>query len=94
MKISEEFKFLNLNAIKRKNAEELDPKDQFFYTINFLDVDNNPVKFFSFDNALNNTLIKAINEQKLKGLQDCLVHIELAYVNNGWVVRLLGVEFE
>ncbi len=94
MKLSEDFKFLNLNAIRRKDAEKLKPEEQFFYTVNLLDHDNNPVRFFSFDNAVNISLIKAINEGKLKGLQDCLVHFELAFSNNNWVVRLLNIEFE
>lgn len=93
MKISEDFKFLSLQAIKRKNAEELKADEQFFYIINLLDKENNPVKFYSFNNDINNQLIKSINSQELKGLQDCLVHFELLFSNNNWNVRLLNIEY-
>lgn len=93
MKLSEDFKFLNLNAVKRKNAEELKPEEQFFYIVNLLDGDNNPVRFYSFDNSLNTSLIKAINDGTLKGLQDCLVHFELVFANNNWNVRLENIEY-
>lgn len=93
MKLSEDFKFLNLQAIKRKNAEELSANEQFFYIINLLDKENNPVKFYSFDNNVNAQLIKSINTQELKGLQDCLVHFELLFSNNNWNVKFLNIEY-
>ena len=76
MKFSEDFKFLSLQAVKRKNTEELKDTEKFFYIINLLDKENNPVKFYSFDNDINAQLVKSINTQELKGLQDCLVHFE------------------
>lgn len=93
MKLSEDFKFLNLKTVKRKNAEELKPEEQFFYIINLLDSDNNLVKFYSFDYSLNSSLINAINDGALKGLQDCLVHFELSFDNNIWNVRLENIEY-
>ncbi len=93
MKISDDFKFLSLQAVKRKNTEELKPEEQFFYIINLLDKENNPVKFYSFDNNINSQLIKSINSGELKGLQDCLVHFELLFSNNNWNVKLINIEY-
>ena len=93
MKLSDDFKFLSLQAVKRKNAEELPANEQFFYIINLLDRENNPVKFYSFDNNINAQLIKSINSQELKGLQDCLVHFELLFSNNNWNVKLINIEY-
>ena len=93
MKLSDDFKFLSLQAVKRKNAEELKAEEQFFYIINLLDKENNPVKFYSFDNSINAQLIKSINSQELKGLQDCLVHFELVFSNNNWNVKLINIEY-
>lgn len=93
MKISDDFKFLSLQAVKRKNAEELKDTEKFFYIINLLDKENNPVKFYSFDNDINAQLVKSINTQELKGLQDCLVHFELVFSNNNWNVRLINIEY-
>ena len=93
MKLSDDFKFLSLQAVKRKNAEELKAEEQFFYIINLLDKENNPVKFCSFDNSINAQLIKSINSQELKGLQDCLVHFELVFSNNNWNVKLINIEY-
>ena len=93
MKLSDDFKFLSLQAVKRKNAEELKAEEQFFYIINLLDKENNPVKFYSFDNSINAQLIKSINSQELKGLQDCLVHFELVFSNNNWSVKLINIEY-
>lgn len=88
MKLSEEFKFLNVQSVKRKNVEGLKPEEQYFYIINLLDKENNPVKFYSFDNSLNTEITKNIQAQALKGLQNCLVDFELAFNNNNWNVRL------
>lgn len=93
MKLTDDFKFLSLQAVKRRNAEELPANEQFFYIINLLDRDNNPVKFYSFDSNINDQLVKSINSQKLKGLQDCLVHFELLFSNNMWNVRLINIEY-
>ena len=93
MKISDDFKFLSLQAVKRKNSEELKDTEKFFYIINLLDKENNPVKFYSFDNDINAQLVKSINTQELKGLQDCLVHFELVFSNNNWNVRLINIEY-
>ena len=93
MKLSDDFKFLSLQAVKRKNAEELKDTEKYFYIINLLDKENNPVKFYSFDNDINNRLVKSINTQELKGLQDCLVHFELFFSNNNWNVKLINIEY-
>lgn len=93
MILSDEFKFLSLQAVKRKNSEELKDTEKFFYIINLLDRENNPVKFYSFDNDINAQLVKSINTQELKGLQDCLVHFELLFSNNNWNVRLINIEY-
>lgn len=94
MKLRDEFKFLNVNSVKRKNVEELKPEEQYFYIVNLLDKENNPVKFFSFDNNLNNDLTKGIQTGKIKGLQDVLVDFELIFNNNNWNVKLDNLTFK
>lgn len=94
MKLKDEFKFLKIDSIKRKNAEELAPDEQYFYVVNVLDKENNPVRFFSFDNKLNNQLTKDIQSGKVKGLQNCLIDFELKFTNNNWNVALENVTFQ
>ena len=66
MKLSEEFKFLNVQSVKRKNVEGLKPEEQYFYIINLLDKENNPVKFYSFDNSLNTEINWNVRLEDLK----------------------------
>ena len=94
MKLRDEFKFLNVSSIKRKNTEGLKPEEQYFYIVNLLDKDNNPVKFCSFDNSLNNDLTKNIQSGNVKGLQNVLVDFELIFNNNNWNVKLDNLTFK
>lgn len=94
MKIRDEFKFLNVSSVKRKNVEGLKPEEQYFYIVNLLDKENNPVRFFSFDNNLNNDLTKNIQSGNVKGLQNVLVDFELVFNNNNWNVKLDNLTFK
>ena len=94
MKLNDEFKFLKIDSIKRKNAEELPADEQYFYVLNVLDKENNPVRFFSFDSKLNNQLTKDIQSGNVKGLQNCLIDFELKFTNNNWNVSLENVTFQ
>ena len=94
MKLRDEFKFLNVSSVKRKNVEGLKPEEQYFYIVNLLDKENNPVRFFSFDNNLNNDLTKNIQSGAIKGLQNVLVDFELIFNNNIWNVKLNNLTFK
>lgn len=86
MVYEEEFKFLNVQRVQRKEG------NKFFCIVNLLDPSNNPVKFYSFDENFNNTVLSDLSN--VKGLQDVLVKFELAYSNNNWNVKLLNIDFE
>lgn len=94
MKLKDEFKFLKIDSIRRKNAEDLSADEQYFYILNVLDKENNPVRFFSFNNELNNQLTKDIQSGNVKGLQNCLIDFELKFTNNNWNVSLENVTFQ
>lgn len=94
MKLKDEFKFLKIDSIRRKNAEDLAPDEQYFYVVNVLDKENNPVRFFSFDNKLNSQLTKDIQSGKIKGLQNCLIDFELKFTNDKWNVTLDNITFQ
>lgn len=94
MKLKDEFKFLKINSLKRKNVEGLAPDEQYFYVVNVLDKENNPVRFFSFDNKLNSQLTKDIQGGKVKGLQNCLIDFELKFTNDKWNVTLDNITFQ
>ena len=82
MKVSQEFKFLKIQSLQRKD------NTGYFYIINLLDLDNNPVRLYSFDNDVNNQLTKDINEGKLKSLQNILLDLDLTQNDKGWNVKL------
>ena len=94
MKLKDEFKFLKIDSIRRKNAEDLAADEQYFYVVNVLDKENNPVRFFSFDNKLNSQLTKDIQSGKIKGLQNCLIDFELKFTNDKWNVTLDNITFQ
>lgn len=94
MKLEKEFKFLNLQSVRRKEAEKYKPEEQFFCIVNFLDDTNNPVRFFSFNADMNSNLIYAVQNGKLVGLQDCLVNFELNCTNGNWNVSLKDVQYD
>lgn len=94
MKLTDEFKFLKIESIRRKNYEELPATEQYFYVVNLIDSENTPVRFFSFNSELNNKLTQEIQNGNVKGLQDCLVEFELKYTNNNWNVQLINIEFQ
>lgn len=87
MEYQEMFKFLKLEQVKRKNADELAEGEKYFYTIYLLDNKNNPCRFFIF----NKDLINKVLNLKLQGLQDVVCNIGVAYLNDSWRVNLLDI---
>lgn len=79
MEFSDKFKFLNMQLNKRKNDD-----NSFYLVVNLLDKENNPCKFFCF----NNEIISAVTSRNYQALQDVTVNIGLSYTNNGWNIRL------
>ena len=97
MKLKDEFTFLKIDSIRKKNAEEIPADEQYFYVVNVLDKEDNPVKFSSFDNKLNSQLINDIQSGKVKLLQNCLIDFELIFTNkkdNKWNVILNNITFQ
>lgn len=90
MIIQNEFKFLKLEQMQRKPKEEEKNVVKYYYVLNVLDADNNPVKFFSFNEDENAKLVTVLGS--VKGLQDILIKFDLSFNNNNWNVRLLNVE--
>lgn len=86
MEFEEQFKFLNLQLIERKNASELKEEDRKFIKINLLDKLNNPCSFFIF----NKDLMTKVLSNNYAGLSDLLVTFELVY-NNSWNVKVVDI---
>lgn len=86
MEFQEQFKFLNLQLIERKNASELKEEDRKFIKINLLDKLNNPCSFFIF----NKDLMTKVLSNNYAGLSDLLITFELVY-NNSWHVKVVDI---
>lgn len=82
MKISQEFKFLKIESLTRKDNSGV------FYIIRLIDTDNNPVRLFSFNNNINAEFTKNINEGKLKLFQNILIDLDISQNEKGWNVKL------
>ena len=96
MKYQDNFKFLNVQLMKRKKTEENKNvsdlalellKEYDFLVLNLLDCDNNPCRFFVF----NEDLYKKIIQSSYLGLQDVVIAFEVIFVNNNWNVRILDI---
>ena len=87
MEFKEYFKFLKLEKVKRKNAEELNESERYFYTIQLLDSENNPCRFLIF----NKDLINKVVSLQLVGLQDIVCYIKVSYSNDKWQVNLIDI---
>lgn len=79
MEFSEKFKFLNMQLNKRKNDE-----NRYYLVVNLLDRENNPCKFFAFDDDV----VATVTARTFQGLQDVTVNFSLQFSNNQWGVRL------
>ncbi len=86
MEYEEQFKFLNLQLIERKNASELKEEDRKFIRINLLDKLNNPCSFLIF----NKDLMTKVLSSNYAGLSDLTITFELVY-NNNWSVRVVDI---
>lgn len=86
MKYQDNFKFLNVQLMKRKKTEE-NKNVSDFLVLNLLDCDNNPCRFFVF----NEDLYKKIIQSSYLGLQDVVIAFEVIFVNNNWNVRILDI---
>ena len=82
MKISQEFKFLKVESLKRKDSGDT------FYIVRLIDEDCNPIRLFSFNESVNTQLTKDINEGKLKQYQNILFDLYLSQSDKGWNVRI------
>lgn len=87
MEYTEEFKFLNLELMQRKNAQELKEEDRNFLVIQLLDPKNNPCRFFVF----NKDLMKKMLSTTYAGLQLLKVTFDVVYSNNTWNVRVVDI---
>ena len=87
MEYEEEFKFLKIELIQRKNADELKEEDRKIIKLSLLDKNNNPCSFMIF----NKDIIKKILSTTFVGLQLINVQFELVFNNNNWNVRLLNI---
>ncbi|MCI8352425.1 MAG: hypothetical protein HFJ58_02215 [Clostridia bacterium] len=87
MEYVEEFKYLNLEVMKKKNANELPEDEKNFLIINLLDKNNNPCRFFVFTPDV----MKKILSSSYVGLQVLQVCFRVQFTNNNWVVRLVDI---
>ncbi len=87
MEYQEEFKFLNVQVVRRKNADELKEEDRNFLIINLLDNKNNPCRFFIFDK---NVMEKVLSSSYV-GLQVLYITFDVVYNNQNWAVKLVDV---
>lgn len=83
----EEFKFLNFELMKKKNANDLPEDEKNFIILNLLDKNNNPCRFFVFDKDV----MKKILTSGFLGLQLLNVSFKLQFSNNNWNVRLVDI---
>lgn len=87
MKYQENFKFLNLQVIQKKNAEELKEDERSFIKLNVLDADNNPCSFMLF----NKDIMTKVLSNPIASLADVSVIFDLVYSNDRWNVRVVSV---
>lgn len=87
MEYQEEFKFLGLESIKRKNSENLNEEEKYFFKLNLLDKKYNPCSFLVF----NKDLIKKLRNTQFAGLQLLTITFDLIYTNNNWNVKLVDL---
>lgn len=88
MEFQTNFKFLNLQEINRKSANELPEGEKTFIKINLLDNQNNPCSFIVF----NKDIKEKIKKLQPKSLIDLLVTCRVSYNNNNWNVNLIDID--
>ena len=94
MIFEEEFKFLNIQKLNKRETEGLSDDEKYFLIISVLDKENFPCKFYSFDKDLNKSLLLNSQNGVIKGLQDCLIKFSLNFNNNNWSVKLEDILFD
>ena len=87
MEFQEKFKFLNIQLIKRKNADALAEEDKQFVKLNVLDIENNPCSFMIF----NKDIIKQILSNPFCSLADIVIAFDLVYLKDNWNVKVVSV---
>ncbi len=87
MEFQENFKFLNVQAINKKNANDLPDDEKIFLKLNALDKTNNPCSFMVFDK----NIIRKILNNPHSSLVDISVIFDLVYVNDKWNVKLVDI---
>lgn len=88
MEFQTNFKILNLQEIKRKNADKLPEGEKTFFKVNLLDNQNNPCSFMVFKKEH----IDKIKNLKLVSLQDVIINFRLIYNNNLWNVNFIDID--
>lgn len=87
MEFQENFKFLNVQAINKKNADDLPDDEKIFLKLNALDKTNNPCSFMIFDK----NIIKKILINPYSSLIDISIIFDLVYANDKWNVKLVDI---
>ena len=87
MEQSSNFKFLNMQEISRKNANELKEEERTFLKINLLDYENNPCSFMIFGDKKQKIL-----DMNLQSLEDLVITYRIFYSNNKWNVSFIDVD--
>lgn len=86
MEFQENFKFLKIDVIKRKNAKDLPEDEQSFLKLNVLDKTNSPCAFMIFDKDI----IRQLLAEPHTSFADILITFDLVYSNN-WNVKVVDV---
>lgn len=87
MEQSSNFKFLNMQEISRKNANELKEEEKTFLKINLLDYENNPCSFMIFGDKKQKIL-----NMNLQSLEDLVITYRISYSNNKWNVNFVDAD--
>jgi len=86
MQLTENFKFLNCQKYEKKSTEK--NKNLSYLILNLLDSENNPCKFFVFDEKIRDFILAT----GFSGLQDLLVTISLKYSSDAWRVSIVDIK--
>lgn len=82
------FKFLKLQEIRRKNADNLEEGNKSFLKLELLDYQNNLCAFMIFNKEIKDKVIA----MQLQSLQDVIIVYRVFYNNNSWNVSLLDID--
>jgi len=86
MQLTENFKFLTCQKYEKQATEK--NKKISYLILNLLDSENNPCKFFVFDEKLRDLILAT----GFSGLQDLSVTISLKYSGDTWRVSIVDIK--